>query len=513
MHAAHHPVQKVCILIVFGDVWSGASGASGAKSIHHHQRLGHSLARSLVQSQVALSRGYRGCTRVRALPSAVPGTEILPDAAGQAAEASAAAAELEENRQRMAALKESLMSGAGGKAAPQSGGPAIEFKMPEFNMPSVSVPNVDVKVNLPEVNVKMPEVNVKLPEVDIPLPDLSKSIEGATSSIEALKGSAGALVDQEIAALVDGIRAAGDSVLSQVPPGVREQAIRVGDLLGESVEAYNRNPEGYSIVLGVALGVPLVLAYGAVYGGYNGVVKPAKAMEMLQGGDVVLVDVRRAEDRAQDGVPLLKLAARGKGVALPFPELPTSVSRQVSDPRGLATEILGQQIRSISKLNPDTKVIVMDRKGELAKDVARACRAAGVRSAYVMGGGFNAYRLQDGLPVDGKSFYEDGPLAIAGDQVETLASGLRGAVGDRTSAAVALAGVAGVAFVGANLHEVLKYVGVLGIEATVVLRYILGDESIGDDVTSLINLVSETVGGDRSGDRSGDRASAASEDR
>jgi rhodanese-related sulfurtransferase len=413
----------------------------------------------------------------------------------------------------MAALKESLMSGAGGKAAPQSGGPAIEFKMPEFNMPSVSVPNVDVKVNLPEVNVKMPEVNVKLPEVDIPLPDLSKSIEGATSSIEALKGSAGALVDQEIAALVDGIRAAGDSVLSQVPPGVREQAIRVGDLLGESVEAYNRNPEGYSIVLGVALGVPLVLAYGAVYGGYNGVVKPAKAMEMLQGGDVVLVDVRRAEDRAQDGVPLLKLAARGKGVALPFPELPTSVSRQVSDPRGLATEILGQQIRSISKLNPDTKVIVMDRKGELAKDVARACRAAGVRSAYVMGGGFNAYRLQDGLPVDGKSFYEDGPLAIAGDQVETLASGLRGAVGDRTSAAVALAGVAGVAFVGANLHEVLKYVGVLGIEATVVLRYILGDESIGDDVTSLINLVSETVGGDRSGDRSGDRASAASEDR
>lgn len=507
MHAAHHPVQKVCILIVFGDVWSGGVervervGRVGRVELHH-QRLGHSLARSLVQSQVALSRGYRGCTRVRALPSAVPGTEILPDAAGQAAEASAAAAELEENRQRMAALKESLMSGAGGKAAPQSGGPAIEFKMPEFNMPSVSVPNVDVKVNLPEVNVK-------LPEVDIPLPDLSKSIEGATSSIEALKGSAGALVDQEIAALVDGIRAAGDSVLSQVPPGVREQAIRVGDLLGESVEAYNRNPEGYSIVLGVALGVPLVLAYGAVYGGYNGVVKPAKAMEMLQGGDVVLVDVRRAEDRARDGVPLLKLAARGKGVALPFPELPTSVSRQVSDPRGLATEILGQQIRSISKLNPDTKVIVMDRKGELAKDVARACRAAGVRSAYVMGGGFNAYRLQDGLPVDGKSFYEDGPLAIAGDQVETLASGLRGAVGDRTSAAVALAGVAGVAFVGANLHEVLKYVGVLGIEATVVLRYILGDESIGDDVTSLINLVSETVGGDRSGDR----ASAASEDR
>ena len=39
---------------------------------------------------------------------------------------------------------------------------------------------------------------------------------------------------------------------------------------------------------------------------------------------------------------------------------------QVSNPRGLAVEILGQQISSISKLNPQTKVVVMDRKGEVA---------------------------------------------------------------------------------------------------------------------------------------------------
>ena len=361
--------------------------------------------------------------------------------------------------------------------------------MPDLKMP-------DVSVKMPSVSV--PDVKVDLPGVEFPLPDVSKSIEGVTSSIEALKGSTGALVDGDIAALVDGIRAAGDTLLSQVPPEVREQAIWVGDLLGESLEAYNGNPEGYSIVLGVAVGVPLVLVYSAVYGGYDGAVKPAKAIEMLQSGDVILVDVRKVEERARDGVPLLKLAARGKGVALPFPELPSSVSRQVSDPRGLATEILGQQIRSISKLNPKTKIIVMDRKGEFAKDVARSCRAAGLRSAYVVDGGFDGYRRQEGLPVDGKPYYEDGPLAIAGDQVETLASGLKGAVGDRKSAAVALAAVAGVAFVGANLHEVLKFVGVLGIEATLVLRYVLGDESIGDDLTALLNSVDAAVGKIRS---------------
>ena len=41
----------------------------------------------------------------------------MPDAEGQAAEAAAAAAEMEENRQRMAALKESLVSGQGGGKA------------------------------------------------------------------------------------------------------------------------------------------------------------------------------------------------------------------------------------------------------------------------------------------------------------------------------------------------------------------------------------------------------------
>ena len=442
----------------------------------------------------------------------------MPDAEGQAAEAAAAAAEMEENRQRMAALKESLMSGQGGgkavKVAKEGGVefamPKVEFAMPkgvevpkvEFAMPKgVEVPKVELpKVELPK-GVEVPKV--ELPEVDIPLPDVS----GLSSNVSALKSSGGALVDREVAAVVEGIRAAGDSVLSQVPPGVREQVVRVGDLLGDSVEAYKSNPEGYSIVLGVGLGVPLLLAYNAAYGGYNGVVKPVKVMEMLQNGDAVLVDVRTPEERKQAGVPLLKLAARGKGVAVPLPALSPSVSRQVSNPRGLAVEILGQQISSISKLNPQTKVVVMDRKGEVAKDVARACRAAGVRTAYVMDGGFNGYRRQEGLAVDGRDFYEDGPLALAGDQVESLASGLKGALGDRKGAAFVLGSIAAATFVGANLHEVLKFVGVLGIEATIVLRYVLGDERIGDDLATVLDSFDGLVAGVTRGvNNSGERS-------
>ena len=196
--------------------------------------------------------------------------------------------------------------------------PKVEFAMPK----GVEMPKAEFA--MPK-GVSMPD----LPKVDIPLPDVSGLSSNVSSNVSALKSSGGALVDREVAAVVEGIRAAGDAVLSQVPPGVREQVVRVGDLLGDSVEVYKSNPEGYSIVLGVGLGVPLLLAYNAVYGGYNGVVKPVKVMEMLQNGDAVLVDVRTPEERKQAGVPLLKLAARGKGVAVPLPALSPSVSRQV----------------------------------------------------------------------------------------------------------------------------------------------------------------------------------------
>jgi hypothetical protein len=136
----------------------------------------------------------------------------------------------------------------------------------------------------------------------------------------------------------------------------------------------------------------------------------------------------------------------------------------------------------------------MDRKGEMAKDIARACRAAGVRGAYVMDGGFNNYRRQEGMAVDGKDFYEEGPLALAGDQVESLTSGLKGALSDRKSAGAILGAVATTTFVCLNLHEVLKFVGVLGIEATVVLRYVLGEENIGDDFLTVLNSLDSAVG-------------------
>ena len=114
--------------------------------------------------------------------------------------------------------------------------PKVEFAMPKgVELPKVSMPDLPKGVEMPKAEFAMPKrVSMPdLPKVDIPLPDVSGLSSNVSSNVSALKSSGGALVDREVAAVVEGIRAAGDAVLSQVPPGVREQVVRVGDLLGD----------------------------------------------------------------------------------------------------------------------------------------------------------------------------------------------------------------------------------------------------------------------------------------
>lgn len=248
-------------------------------------------------------------------------------------------------------------------------------------------------------------------------------------------------------------------------------------------DAYHQNPEGYSIVIPVVLGLPLISLYNSMYGGFSGILKPAKTLELLQNSDSILVDIRAQDDRRENGVPLLKLAARGKGVAIPLPQLSPSVAKQVSDSRTLSMTMLGEQIKCVSKINKQTRVIVMDKKGEMGKDVARACRKAGLGRVYFMEGGFARYQ-KEGLQMSPKDFYEDGPLAIAADTAESLTEETKSIFQNPLTAAISVAGVLGTVLIISNLHEVLKFIGVLGIEATIVLRFLTYDsvEDLMDDL-------------------------------
>lgn len=300
----------------------------------------------------------------------------------------------------------------------------------------------------------------------------------------ATVGNAKTYIDEQTVLMKSAVQKIDHSISSLVPPEIKEVTQKAVDLIEGSAHLYNQNPEGYTIILLIGLSIPLVFVYSTIYGGFDGILRPSKVIEKLQSSDTVLVDIRSKEERLQNGVPLLKLTARGKGVAIPYQTLSSELARKVSNKQSLSIEILSAQIKSIAKIKRRTDVVLMDNRGELAKEVARACRGVGVSRVFIMDGGFDKYRKED-LQIDYRDFYEEGPLAIVADTAENLKNETKIAFAKSEYVAVTMTTMVLSGFVIANLHEVLKFIGVFGLEATVLLRYIIGDENIGDDFGDL----------------------------
>ena len=245
---------------------------------------------------------------------------------------------------------------------------------------------------------------------------------------------------------------------------------------GDAAQFIAAEPRIGGAAVAASVAVPAFLAWNAAFGGYSCKFNPSKALEILKSGDAaLLVDIRSERQRLDNGVPELKRGARGKGVALPASKLLPSIARRVRNADALAIEILGAQIASLARVNGNTRVIIMDDRGEMAKAVARATSAAGVRRAYILDGGFKAWKSSGLAIVEKSSEYDANPLAAVGDAV-WIGAGL-------TLAALA-------AF---NYHLLFRYIGVIGIEATIALR-VIDYESPQDALDDLNALIATVVG-------------------
>lgn len=448
------------------------------------------------------------------IPTVVPGTEILP---GQGVSINASSSvDVEETRERLEGLKESLLSS------------------PE----NLKKPGVEEQQSLSEVSNKAKElISDAIRSISREFEDVKSTLDATGTSargdiedaIVSLKGvlsqtisSVDRAYHEETASLLKMISEVNTSLLDQIPPEARESVSNgmmlifyfhfgyvylrkripfhsvIGFAVVVELEKYaktmSHNPEGYGIAGLLILLVPSLLIWQAAYGGYSGSYKPQKAVEILQTSDALLVDVRKDSEREEKGVPTLKRGARGKGIALPLSPVPTTISRQLRNSNQVSLELLATQISSISKLGNETRVIIMDKKGENAKDVARAVRAAGVRNVYFINGGFEACR-KDGLSMDPSAYYEDGPLALVADTAETLTEETKSVLSRPQNAAIVISSITGVTFFVANFHEILKYIGVLGIEATILIRFLTYDspDDFFDDISTIRGTVSNVL--------------------
>lgn len=413
--------------------------------------------------------------------SVVPGTEIL--ARGEGGELIES---MEDTRQKMAALKETILSPA--------------EKVPDVSANQEAFLNLKDSLDLDTANQAISDILSKISdeisniETGIVSAGSSTSVQ-LTSAIDTIQSSLGQLAQQieleagkDINEISNTLKKAQDSILDQVPPEARDILTNAFSAVDRALDAYSQNPDGYAMVISIILGVSLIISYSFIYGGYSGVFQPEQAMEVLQNKDAVLVDIRDERNRMENGVPLLKLGARGKGIVIPYPTLSSSILRQVSNSQVLLTDILAEQIKSISKISRDTIVIVMDSNGKISKDVSRACYKAGIGKVYIMDGGFAKYRRQ-GFNIDGREFYEDGPLAIAADRAETLTKETKSIAKNPAYAFAGISGLGTAIFALLHFHEVLRFVGVLGVEMTVVLRLLSyeSSEDFAEDIQNLAN--------------------------
>lgn len=415
--------------------------------------------------------------------SVVPGTEILAQGDGGEFVGS-----IEDTRQKMAVLKESILSPVE-KASDVPGNQEAFLNLKE----SLDLDTVNKTISdfLNRMSGEMSTI-----ENGISLAGSSTSVQ-LTSTIDTIQSSVRQLAQQieleagkDINGISSTLKQAQDSILDQVPPEVRDVLAKASSSVDRALDAYHQNPDGYALVISTILGASLIVSYSLIYAGYSGVFQPEQAMDILQNKAAVLVDIRDESNRKENGVPLLKLGARGKGVAIPYPTLSSSILRQVSNSQLLLTDILAEQIKSISKISRDTIVIVMDGNGKISKDVSRACCKAGIGKVYIMDGGFAKYQRQ-GYNIDARDFYEDGPLAIAADRAETFTEETKSIAKNPIYAFAGISGLGAVLFTLLHVHEVLQFVGVLGVEMTIALRLLSYDssEDFAEDIQNIANSV------------------------
>ncbi len=472
--------------------------------------------------------------------SVVPGTEIMPAPAPQAAQAPT---------QGMDFVLEQIKAKQGAIPPPRSAPslPKVDVEMPKVDMARVlrevqekqaELKNATGSVSLPKSLPKIEVPKLDMPKIEVPTKDLtdgaaaaaskasaaaaeaagavssvveenakqaaaavSAATSGITEQVGGVVSSTQSMVQQAQTAAVDATSSLVGSVESQVasavgtlPPPVKDALTAAASAAGDAAQFIAAEPRIGGAAVAASVAVPAFLAWNAAFGGYSGKFNPSKALEILKSGDAaLLVDIRSERQRLDNGVPELKRGARGKGVALPASKLLPSIARRVRNADALAIEILGAQIASLARVNGNTRVIIMDDRGEMAKAVARATSAAGVRRAYILDGGFKAWKSSGLAIVEKSSEYDANPLAAVGDAAESVAEEAAQLLKQPTNAVWIGAGLTLAALAAFNYHLLFRYIGVIGIEATIALR-VIDYESPQDALDDLNALIATVVG-------------------
>ena len=285
---------------------------------------------------------------------------------------------------------------------------------------------------------------------------VSGAVGGATSAVSGAVGGATSAVNSTLTSTVQ-------SLESALPPEFQDVVARA-----------QTDSDTAVALIGLTAAVPIgLVVLGAATRGYAGDKNPFVVEEQLKKDRrAFLIDTRSEDARRNDGVPDLRGKARGKGAAVEVATLPADERRVLSNPRLVELELAATKVKALTKGGARVYVLGPD-----AKDLAKAITRLGGRRAFVVSGGFDAWR-SSGLKVGVK--YAKSALEGLGEDTSEAASSFTQKVAGSvktsittkkpTDAIVPVLGLVAAATAAYNYKTALEYAGVIGIELTILAK-------------------------------------------
>ena len=219
-----------------------------------------------------------------------------------------------------------------------------------------------------------------------------------------------------------------------------------------------------------------------------------------------LVDTRPLDARLRDGVPDLRGSARGKGAAVPVEAVANRGA--LSDARKVELELAALKVKALTRRDARVYFLGPDASA-LAKALTRSKSAKQGRKAFVLSGSFEAWR-SSGLKVRANGSYEKSALEGLGEDTASAAGAFSRKVQAKVGTAktvvsetsplesvpIAL-GLAGLGAAAYNYEQTLRFVGVLGLELTVLAKaasYGSPKEAL-EDAAGALSGVAREIGG------------------
>ena len=295
----------------------------------------------------------------------------------------------------------------------------------------------------------------------------SKAVGGATSAVTGAVGGA-------TSAVTGAVGGATSAVNSTVTSTVQSIEAALPPEFQDVVAKAQTDSDTAVALIGLAAALPIgLVVLGAATRGYAGDKNPFVVEEQLKKNrKAFIIDTRSEDARRNDGVPDLRGKARGKGASVEVVTLPPDERRVLSNPRAVELELAATKVKALTKNGASVYVLGPD-----AKDLAKAITGLGGRRAFVVAGGFDAWR-SSGLKVGSK--YAKNALEGLGEDTSEAASSFTQKVAGSvktsitskkpTDALVPFVGLVAVVATVVNYKTALEYAGVIGIELTILAK-------------------------------------------